>query len=174
MRVIHRRCLRLLAVLALGACQADPRGEVATAATATGLRCTYEGETPPTVAGARTVGAGEVQALRSGARPAVLIDVASGDTRRSVPGAVWLPGAGSCDRDAPRMQARLEARMAELTGGDRSRPVVVFCPSRSCWLSWNAAQRLAQAGYTDIAWFRDGTEGWSRAGQRLETVQRGW
>jgi PQQ-dependent catabolism-associated CXXCW motif protein len=107
-------------------------------------------------------------------RRPVLIDVAGGDERRSLPGAVWLPGAGVCDRDSPSIQARFEARMAELTGNDKARPVVVFCVSQNCWLSYNAAIRLVRAGYTDVAWFRDGTDGYARAGGRLERAARGW
>jgi PQQ-dependent catabolism-associated CXXCW motif protein len=107
-------------------------------------------------------------------RRPVLIDVAGGDERQSLPGAVWLPGAGVCDRDNPSIQARFEARIAELTGNDKSRPVVVFCHHRNCWLSYNAAIRLVRAGYTDVAWFRDGTDGYARAGGRLERAARGW
>lgn len=162
----------------LAACQQDPRGEVATGTvsqTAAEMRChPYTGETPPTVSGARTVDAAEVRRMLANGPAPILVDVAGGDERRSIPGAVWLPGAGSCDREQPRMQARFKAKMAELSGGDTARPVIVFCPSRTCWLSHNGAIRLARAGYTDVAWFRDGTEGWARAGGRLVSVPRGW
>ena len=49
--------------------------------------------------------------------------------------------------------------MAELTGGDRSAPVVVFCKP-DCWASWNAGKRLVRAGYTNVAWFPDGVDAW--------------
>lgn len=174
----HRLACLAIAAMALAACQADPRGEVATGANApaaSAMRCApYVGETPLSVSGARLVDAAGVEALRAGPRAPVLIDVATGTERRTIPGSTWLPGAGTCDREDRAMQARLEARVAQLTGGDRARPVVVFCPNRNCWLSYNAAIRLSNAGYTEVAWFRDGTDGWSRGGRPLEPVARGW
>lgn len=170
----------LFSVVAVGlsACQADPRGEVSTggaAPIATTMRCApYGGQTPAVVDGARTVDAPTVSGLMANSRRPVLIDVAGGDERQSLPGAVWLPGAGVCDRDNPSIQARFEARIAELTGNDKSRPVVVFCHHQNCWLSYNAAIRLVRAGYTDVAWFRDGSDGYVRAGGRLERAARGW
>jgi PQQ-dependent catabolism-associated CXXCW motif protein len=72
------------------------------------------------------------------------------------------------------MQERFARRVASLASGDPSRPIVVFCPNENCWLSYNAALRLRQAGYSDIAWFREGTAGWVRAGGRLEPTSSGW
>jgi PQQ-dependent catabolism-associated CXXCW motif protein len=167
-----------LAFLGLAACQANQRPEVATgnhSTLASTLRCApYVGATPTAVAGAKVVDAAGVSAMMNSARPPILLDVATGQERRSLPGSVWLPGAGACDRENPRVQARLEARVAELTGADKGRPLVVFCASRNCWLSYNAALRLAHAGYTDLAWFRDGTEGWQRSGRGLVRVESGW
>ena len=172
-----RLCLAL-ALLGLAACQTDPRPEIATgsnSALASALRCPpYVGETPTAVAGARVVDVAGLRAMMNSPRPPILLDVASGRERRSLPGSIWLPGAGVCDRDNPRAQARFEARIAELTGADKERPLVVFCPNRNCWLSYNATLRLAHAGYTDLAWFRDGTEGWQRSGFGLVRVESGW
>ncbi|MFQ3622369.1 MAG: rhodanese-like domain-containing protein [Acetobacteraceae bacterium] len=182
----RRVVLLAAAALALAACQQDPRGEVATgpgAVPALALRCApYVGETPPSVPGATTVGAAEVRSwVRSSSadpRRPVLIDVAGGTTdgseRRTVPGAVWLPGAGVCDREAPQMQKRFEDRVAALTGNDRSRPVVVWCANKECWLSYNAAIRLARAGYSDVRWFRDGNAGWREIREAFVPVDTGW
>lgn len=175
---LFRFAVMAVTAFGLSACQADPRSEISTGSStpiATTMRCApYVGETPQTVAGARTVDAPAVSGLMANSRRPVLIDVATGNERQSLPGAVWLPGAGTCERDGPSIQARFEARIAELTGNDKSRPVIVFCPNRNCWLSYNATIRLVRAGYTDIAWFRDGTDGYVRGGGRLEGAARGW
>lgn len=72
------------------------------------------------------------------------------------------------------MQERFARQVADLLGNDRTRPIVVFCPNRNCWLSYNAAIRLARAGYSDVRWFRDGTEGWRASGRALVAVEPGW
>lgn len=81
--------------------------------------------------------------------------------RPSIPGAHWFPGAGAGAPD-PAVTRWLLRGVGRLTAGDRRRPLVVFCLA-DCWLSWNAARRLAQAGYARIYWYADGTDGWTEA-----------
>lgn len=84
--------------------------------------------------------------------------------RLTLPGAVWLPevGRGTLSAQMARWYA---AELDRLTGGDRARPLVIFCVA-DCWMSWNAARRAAEdLGYRDVAWFRLGTDGW---------LDRGW
>ena len=90
------------------------------------------------------------------------------DPRESLPGAIWLPevGRGSLTAD---MQSYLETNLERLTKGDPTRPLVVFCVA-DCWMSWNAAQRIAQLGYENVNWFRLGTDGWLDEGWALEPV----
>ncbi len=128
------------------------------------------GETPATLAGATVIDAEAAVRLKD--QGALLLDVAeapkkperlSSDTpwlptHFSIPGAVWLPGAGSGDPD-PGFQTRFAARVAALTGGDRRRPVIVFCHPR-CWGSWNAGKRLVMLGYAHVFWQRGGVEEW--------------
>ena len=89
--------------------------------------------------------------------------------RDSLPGAVWLPevGRGVLTDD---MQGYLETNLARLTGGDVSRPLVIFCVA-DCWMSWNAAQRVADLGYREVLWFRLGTDGWLDEGWDLAPVE---
>ena len=127
--------------------------------------------TPATLAGARVL---DVPALEEAVRGgAVLIDVGPAPvkpadfpadrvwlpTHRSIPGAAWLPGAGLGDDLAPERVALLLRQVAELTGGDLARPVVVFCKP-DCWASWNAGKRLVRAGYTAVGWFPGGVDAW--------------
>jgi rhodanese-related sulfurtransferase len=37
-------------------------------------------------------------------------------------------------------------------------------------MSWNAAKRALQLGYSNIAWYREGTDGWLAAGLPLVTI----
>ena len=91
-----------------------------------------------------------------------------GKPRKTVPGAVWLPevGRGTLTR---QMQVYLSNNVQRLTGGSLDMPIVVFCVA-DCWMSWNAAQRIAELGYKNVHWFRYGTDGWLDSERKLEIV----
>lgn len=127
--------------------------------------------TPATLAGARVLDMAGLEAAVAGG--AVLIDVGPAavkpadmpadrpwlPTHRSIPGAVWLPGAGLGDDLAPERAALFLREAAALTGGDKAKTVVVFCKP-DCWASWNVGRRLVLAGYTGVAWFPGGVDAW--------------
>ena len=135
---------------------------------------TLRAPTPATLGGARVLDLAALE--RVVAEAPVLIDVGPAPVRpddlpagtlwlpthRSIPGAVWLPGAGLGDDLPPAREALLLATVAELTGGDRAAPVVVFCKP-DCWASWNLGRRLVRAGYGNVAWFPDGVDAWQAA-----------
>lgn len=130
------------------------------------------GYTPPTLKGARVVDAAAVAAMLDGPAKPVLIDVAMRERKPanfpegrlwlpvhpSIPGAVWLPNAGAVPLP-PEREALFFARVEQLTGGDKAKPIVVFCHVE-CWGSWNAGKRLVEKGYTAVNWFPLGVEGW--------------
>jgi PQQ-dependent catabolism-associated CXXCW motif protein len=85
-----------------------------------------------------------------------------------VPGSIWLPDTGYGVL-APAMQQYFEHGLEQASGGDRNRMLVFYCLA-NCWMSWNAAKRAIAIGYTHVAWFPDGTDGWSA--ERLPLEQR--
>lgn len=89
--------------------------------------------------------------------------------RLSIPGAVWLPEVGRGVLE-PQMQAYLEYNIKNLTDGSFDKPVIVFCVA-DCWMSWNASQRIAELGYKNVFWFRNGTDGWLDTDRTLEKVE---
>lgn len=89
--------------------------------------------------------------------------------RRSLPGAVWLPEVGKGAID-PAILLYLQENLENLTGGDTAYPIVVFCIA-DCWISWNAAQRIAGLGYARVYWLRTGTDGWLDMGWPLDPVK---
>lgn len=148
---------------------------------ATGFRIAhYRAPTPAAASGAETIDVATL--VRLAAEGAVLLDVVgvqefalrpdgswiTGERRESLPGATWLPAVG-WGRLAPWQEAYLADTLARLTGGDLARPIVVFCRV-DCWLSWNAAQRIAALGYRAVRWFPGGTEAWADAGLPLVAV----
>ena len=115
----------------------------------------------------RTVTTKAVHELLTGVEPPVLVDVLGGKGRRTVPGAIWLKGAGrSTDREED-IDDRLGAKLDEITEGDKARSIVFFCLSAKCWLSHNAALRAIALGYENVHWYRGGIKAWKKA--RLPT-----
>jgi PQQ-dependent catabolism-associated CXXCW motif protein len=142
-------------------------------------------DTPATLQGAQVI---DVPALESllASQP-LLLDVGPADRKpetlpagsvwkpvhHSIPGAVWLPGAGRFDLPIEHSEALLR-RVSELSAGRKDAPVVVFCKPR-CWGSWNAAKRLVQAGYNRVYWFPAGVHGWQeRNDTRAIPAEPGW
>jgi PQQ-dependent catabolism-associated CXXCW motif protein len=128
------------------------------------------GPTPKTLSGAAVVDLAAVEALM--AEKPLLLDVGPAHrkpvnfpadrpwlpTHRSIPGAIWMPGAGAAPLDAGREEL-FYRRIGELTYGDKTKPIVVFCRP-DCWGSWNAGKRLVTKGYTGVRWFPAGIDGW--------------
>lgn len=87
----------------------------------------------------------------------------------TIPGAAWHPEVGRGTPDALLWQGLRNAVQAA-----RARrpalPVVVFCRS-DCWMSWNAARRLAREGLGQVYWLAEGIEGWHEAGRVLVKVE---
>jgi PQQ-dependent catabolism-associated CXXCW motif protein len=81
----------------------------------------------------------------------------------TIPGALWYPETGRAPVDPARWQA-LRERVA---GHD---PVIVFCRA-DCWMSWNAARRLAREGVPGVLWLAEGIDGWHDAGRALVPAQ---
>jgi len=51
-----------------------------------------------------------------------------------------------------------------VTGGKKQIPVLFYCQSPQCWMSYNAALRAIIMRYTQVLWYRGGIEGWKMAG----------
>jgi PQQ-dependent catabolism-associated CXXCW motif protein len=82
--------------------------------------------------------------------------------RSDIPGSMWLPDTGY-GALAPEMEAYFERGLARASADDRDHALVFYC-LENCWMSWNAAKRATTLGYTHVAWYRDGTDGWEAHG----------
>jgi PQQ-dependent catabolism-associated CXXCW motif protein len=140
----------------------------------------YRAPTPATLQGARVVTTAEARQLWDG-KDAVFVDVMPHAPRpanlpagtiwrerprQSIPGSVWLPDTGY-GALAAVTESYLRDNLARATGGNRARLLVFYC-LKDCWMSWNAAKRALAMGYTNIAWYPDGTDGWASADLPLE------
>jgi PQQ-dependent catabolism-associated CXXCW motif protein len=133
----------------------------------------YRAATPATLSGARVVTTAEAHRLWA-EKQAVFIDVLPqaprpanlpenvlwrDKPRYDIPGSIWLPDTGY-GALAPEVEHYLFDGLARASGRDKGRPILFYC-QRDCWMSWNAAKRALEAGYINVIWFPDGTEGWS-------------
>jgi len=132
------------------------------APTSSPRRSQYHAPTPRTVPGARVLRTLDLKALLDSNRNVVVIDVLDSKTRRTIPGAFWLSGAGDGNFFGAE-KSRFAAALEKLTGGDKTRPLVFMCLSSECWLSYNASLHAVDAGYKDVIWYRGGTASWREA-----------
>ena len=140
----------------------------------------YHAPVPRSLKGARVVSTATVERLwRTGA--AAFVDVLAQPPRPAglpagtiwrpqprfdIPGSVWLPDTGYGVLP-PMMEAYFRDGLRQASGGALDRLLVFYC-RRDCWMSWNAAKRAMAMGYAQVAWYPDGTDGWSAAKLPLE------
>ncbi len=143
----------------------------------------YRTPVPLTLKGARTIDADDAEKIIGEGR-ALFIDVYPrakkppnlpkgtiwrDPTHMSIKGAYWLPNVGYGVL-SDEFEEYFRTRLAMLTANDPARPVVFFC-QRDCWMSWNAAKRALEWGYTDVLWFSEGTDAWQDHGFDLVKVE---
>jgi PQQ-dependent catabolism-associated CXXCW motif protein len=143
----------------------------------------YRAPTPDTLKGARAVTTDEAATLwrHKGAvfidvmpRPPKPANLPAGTIWRdkprfNIPGSAWLPDTGY-GALAATTEAYFATSLAALTGADRARPIVIYC-QRDCWMSWNAAKRAVAAGYRNVIWYPDGTDGWEVMNLPFESAE---
>jgi PQQ-dependent catabolism-associated CXXCW motif protein len=89
--------------------------------------------------------------------------------RFNIPGSIWLPDTGYGTL-AAATEDYLRKGLERASRGNRSTLLVFYCLA-DCWMSWNAAKRALSYGYTNVAWYPDGTDGWERAKLMTEESQ---
>jgi PQQ-dependent catabolism-associated CXXCW motif protein len=139
----------------------------------------YKAPVPDRLPGGKTIDTPRAAALLE-AGDAVFVDVMPTSpkppdrdtwkppTRRSLPDAHWLPNVGRGALPAAT-DSYYRTQLRRLTGGDKSRPLVVFC-KRNCWMSWNAAKRALAYGYDEVYWYPGGTTAWREADRPIRQV----
>ena len=140
----------------------------------------YKAPVPDTLKGAKVIGTKEAEALWR-EKKAVFFDVMP-DTpkpanlpagtiwkdkvREDIPDSIWLANVGYGaipEETAQYFREGLEAG----TASDKSKPILFYCMT-NCWMSWNAAKRAVEWGYSSVIWYPPGADGWQSAGLPLE------
>jgi rhodanese-related sulfurtransferase len=95
------------------------------------------------------------QKIDSGSKDFYLVDVLAPASfeARHVPGALGIPkGVDFVERFEKETHAPKDAE------------IIVYCSSDTCGASVQSAAALEQAGYTNVAHYKDGLAGWQNAG----------
>ncbi len=90
---------------------------------------------------------------------------------QQLPGAIPVPLLAYPTLDADNL-AKAQGALAELTGGDKARPILVYCHHSSCGYSVEAAKHLHAWGYPNVLWMRDGLRGWAQANYPLTPIEQ--
>ena len=133
------------------------------------LKMEVGSQTPLSIPGGRRVTTGEMVNLVN--TNAIVVDVLRDNTggHRTLPGAIYIPGAGDPGTFRDRIQRRLSSVLSQLTSQDVDRPLVFLCEGSKCWESYNAALRAMQLGYRNVLWYRGGLSAWIAAKQQLQS-----
>jgi len=143
----------------------------------------YRAPVPDTLSGARVLATRDAEAIwraKSGLfvdvlpRPPKPANLPVGTVWRdkprfNIPGSIWLPDTGY-GALAEVTDSYFRQGLLHATGGNRAALIVVYCQT-DCWMSWNAAKRTLSYGYTNVAWYPDGTDGWERADLPMAEAQ---
>ncbi len=143
----------------------------------------YRAPTPPTLRGARVLTTMDAEAIWRGKRGA-FIDVMPrppkpanlppetvwrDKPRHNIPGSLWLVDTGY-GKLAAETEIYFRDGLTRASQGQRDALLVIYCQA-NCWMSWNAARRAMSFGYSNVAWFPEGTDGWEQAHLPLVDAQ---
>lgn len=122
------------------------------------------GPTPASIPGGRVITTPEVlQMLKNPRAGALVLDTLGGQQR--LPNAVSAVDASAGGSFDDRVQSQFESQLGQLTRGRKDAPIILYCSSINCWMSYNASLRAIHAGYTNVFWYRGGLEAWNYMAQ---------
>ncbi len=139
----------------------------------------YRAPVPSTLKGAAVVSTEEARALWE-KKQAIFFDVMPrlpkpeklppgtiwrDKARMDIPGSIWLSNVGY-GALSTEMSAYFRDGLSASTKNDKSRKILFYCMT-DCWMSWNAARRALEWGYSDVVWYPKGADGWSGSGLPL-------
>ena len=133
---------------------------------------------PMEVPGVRTLSTAQLWQMLSETKDLQLVSAHEGQSRPLIERSVWLPDLGkpmsyrAVNGATVRIGAKelddLRTSLAQLTGGDKTKPIVVYDRSVTWgWFGYHGAIRLREMGYANVYWFRGGTDAWHDAGLPL-------
>jgi PQQ-dependent catabolism-associated CXXCW motif protein len=121
------------------------------------------GPTPTSLPGGQVITTlGLVELIQGRQTPYLLFDVLGGP--ETLPGAIPAAGAAQPGSFQDQVQQQMGQFLQQATQGNTQVPLIFYCQSTQCWMSYNAALRAVNLGYSNVLWYRGGIEAWKYAG----------
>lgn len=134
------------------------------------------GPTPTSIPGGRLITTVELAAMlqqnQGQANGTLLFHVLGSPPM--IPGAIQAAPASAPGNFSDQTQQEFGQFLQQATQGNRARPMVFYCQSTQCWMSYNAALRAINMGYSSVLWYRGGIEAWQQSGQALNAPASGY
>ncbi len=121
------------------------------------------GPTPTTIPGGLVITTEALwMTLQQNQNSIAIFDVLGG--QQILPGAIAAVPASAPGSFNDQTQQEFGQFLQQVTGGNKQTPVLFYCQSPQCWMSYNAALRAINMGFTQVLWYRGGIEAWQMAG----------
>lgn len=130
------------------------------------------GPTPASIPGGQVITTKGLAELIEGRQTPflLLLDILGG--QEIIPGAVFAVPAHQAGSFSDQTQQEFGGFLQRMTDGDKQKPLVLYCQSTQCWMSYNAALRAINMGYTNVLWYRGGIEAWKASGRQTAYPQQ--
>jgi PQQ-dependent catabolism-associated CXXCW motif protein len=129
------------------------------------------GPTPASIPGGQVITTkGLIELVKGQQGGALLFDVLGGP--ETIPGALSAVPASQAGSFSDQTQQEFGGFLKQMTQGNQQTPLVFYCQSTQCWMSYNAALRAINMGYTNVLWYRGGIEAWKMGGQQSQSQQQ--
>lgn len=121
------------------------------------------GPTPTSIPGGKVISTQEL-AMNMTRNPQgmAVFDILGG--AETLPTATFATPAAEPGAFNDQVQQNFAQYLQKVTAGNKAKPVVMYCLNPHCWMSYNAALRAINMGYTNVLWYRGGIEAWKAAG----------
>jgi PQQ-dependent catabolism-associated CXXCW motif protein len=129
------------------------------------LQTNLHGPTPTSIPGGQVITTDRLLALyQQGAQSGLIVFhvLGPGPMLPNAQNAAPASQPGSFD---DQTQQQFGQYLQQVTQGNRARPLVFYCQSTQCWMSYNAALRAIRMGFTQVYWYRGGIEAWQQMQQ---------
>ena len=180
---LHNQVLTILRLIILGLLIFPFYASAETVPEPDGFRMEkYRAPVPSTLEGAKVIGIEEaykmwkdgnakfVDVMRHEPKPKNLPEgtIWREKPRITIKGAIWLANVGY-GKIAAETDQYFQNGLNKVTNGNLDAPIVIYC-LRNCWMSWNAAKRAVEYGYTNVFWYPDGMDGWEENSYPSESI----
>ncbi|MEO8635673.1 MAG: rhodanese-like domain-containing protein [Gemmatimonadales bacterium] len=130
------------------------------------------GPTPSSIPGGQVITTKGLVALVANQQlRALLFDVLGGP--EVIPGALAAAPASAAGSFSDRTQQEFGQFLQQMTQGNKQMPLVFYCQSSHCWMSYNASLRAINMGFKNVLWYRGGIEAWKAGGQQVQPAGQG-